>query len=205
MTMERYDGKTRKDDIKKYVLIAAAVILVIVLYKVLTGVIYTVSHPDPDMVVVYGAAMVTDFQMEDEMEYALKEYGTDLDDSGKTVVDVVPYDIRQNSAMAESGVGNVGAEDGRSSFISRLRDGNGLIFVTHDEALLKSFNEDNCAELPEKMADKTYPFCVDISGCQMLEEQGIGDKHFYGAISKNASPEEYEAAVTMLRSLMKTN
>lgn len=202
--MERYDGKTRKDDIKKYVLIAAAVILIIVLYKVLTGVIYKVSHPAPDVVVVYGAAMVTDFQMEDEMEAALKKYAADLDGNGRSVVDVVPFDIRQNDAIAEAGVASVGATDGRSSFLSCLREGSGLVFITHDEALLKSFSEDTCAALPDELQDPQKPFCVDISGCDMLQEQGLGEKAFYAAISKNADDAAYETALTMLRGLKKS-
>ena len=35
--MERYDGKTRKDDIKKYTLIGLGVLLVIVGISLLTG------------------------------------------------------------------------------------------------------------------------------------------------------------------------
>lgn len=200
--MERYDGKTRKDDIKKYALIAAGVVVLIILYNLLTFVVQKVSHPTPDIVVVFGAATVTDYQEEDDMEAILKAWASDLDGNGKTVVDVVAYDIRENEAMTTVGVKEVGAEDGQLTFTSSITEGAALIYITHDTSVLDSYFEGTyLAELPQELASEEYGCCVNISGCSMLEEQGLGKVPFYAGVKKDATAEEYELAVEILRQL----
>ena len=44
--MERYDGKSKKDDYRKYALIAAGVVLVIILYHVITWAAVSYTHLD---------------------------------------------------------------------------------------------------------------------------------------------------------------
>ncbi len=200
--MERYDGKTKKDDYKKYALIAAGVVLLIVLYHVLTFVVHKVSHPTPDVVVVFGAATITDFQEEDDMEAEMKQSAADLDGNGKTVVDVVPYDIRENAAMSSSGLKDVGAEDGQGSFYGAIQNGEGLIFITHEASLLEScFTEEYLSALPEDMMEGDDPYRFNITGCAMLEAQSLGKVEFYAGIRKDATREEYDTAVAILRAL----
>lgn len=199
--MERYDGKTKKDDYKKYALIAAGIILVIVLYKVITSVTYALSHPTPDITVVVGCEAVIDFQMEDEMELYLKEFATDLDGNGKVVVDLVPYDIRRNEAVDASGVLEVG---GWERFGASIENGDGALYLMTRgtfSAKRSYANGDNCAALPEDLAPAEEPWCVEITGCELLQEQGFGQAQFYGAISKYATDQEYELAVEILRQL----
>ena len=200
--MERYDGKTKKDDYKKYALIAAGVVLLIVLYNVLTFVVHKVSHPAPDIVVVFGAATVTDYQEEDDMEAYFKDFAWDLDGSGKVVVDVVPYDLRENEAMTVSGVKDVGAEDGQVTFSASFEAGAALIYITHDtDALNQYFHEDYLAQLPEDLISENYDHGAEITGCTLLVEQGLGKVPFYAGIGKDAAEDEYEIAVNILRAL----
>ena len=198
--MERYDGKTRKDDIKKYFLIALGVVLVIILYRCVTGLIYKVSHPTPDLVVVYGVETVTDYQEEDDMEALMKEFASDLDGNGKVVVDVLPFDFQLNPAMMSSGVGEI-TEKSMDSFCGCIESGYGLIYITHDVNVLNHyFTEEYLAELPEDLVDEENPCRADISGCGMLQEQKLGRvEGFYAGIRKNASAEEYETAISILR------
>ena len=83
--MERYDGKTRKDDIKKYVLIGAGIVLVILLYNLATYAIRRLSHPTPDMSVVIASTKILDDQMTDDAETLLSPLVVDLDGNGKAV------------------------------------------------------------------------------------------------------------------------
>ena len=200
--MERYDGKTRKDDIKKYFLIALGVVLVIILYRCLTGLIYKVSHPTPDLVVVYGVETVTDYQEEDDMEALMKEFASDLDGNGKVVVDVLPFDFQLNPAMMSSGVGEI-AEEPMESFCGCMESGYGLIYITHDVNVLNHyFTDEYLAELPEELVDEKNPCCTDISGCEMLAGQKLQRvEGFYAGIRKDATPEEYEVAVAILRGI----
>lgn len=205
--MERYDGKTRKDDIKKYALIAAGVVVLIILYNVLTFVVHKVSHPTPDILVVFGAATVTDDQEEDDMEAIFKAWASDLDGNGKTVVDVVAYDLRENEtmtvvgveAMTVAGIKEVGAEDGEMTLASSITEGAALIYITHDTSMLDSyFCETYLAELPQELVSEEYDCCVNISGCSMLVEQGLGKVPFYAGVKKDATAEEYDLAVELL-------
>lgn len=198
MGMERYDGKTKKDDYKKYALIALAVVVVIILYNVFTAVVQKLSHPDPDVVVIFGAETVTDFQEEDDMELFLKQFATDLDGNGKIVVDVVPYDIRENMELNTYGLKEVGAQDGSGSFGAHITSGNGLIFITHATDLLP---EKYLEPLPDDLAGDS-DYLLDITGCSMLTQQGLSRISFYAGIRKGAQGEEYETAVAMLKGIL---
>lgn len=200
--MERYDGKTRKDDIKKYILIALAVVLVIILYRGLTSLIYKVSHPTPDLVVVYGVETVTDYQEEDDMEALMEDFASDLDGNGKVVVDVLPFDFQANPAMISSGVAEV-AEDQMDSFGGCVESGYGLIYITHEVNMLEYyFTGDYLAELPEDLRSDEDPYRLDISGCGLLETQKLQRvEGFYAGIRKDATQEEYDTAVAILRGI----
>ena len=54
--MERYDGKTRKDDIKKYILIGLCILLVIVGISLLTGFLKRKNTVEPDYQVVVACS-----------------------------------------------------------------------------------------------------------------------------------------------------
>lgn len=196
--MERYDGKTKKDDYKKYALIAAGVVAVIILYHLLTTVIYKVSHPTPDLTVVVGCEAIIDHMMEDGMEAELKTLAADLDGNGKTVVDVVPYDTRSNSAISESGTNHVGAQDGGGLFAAELEEGDALIFIKTGR---DGFDGDVCAKLPEEMQTDTEPYCVEITDSKLIRDLGFKRGNFYAGIAKNATEAEYALAVEMLKQL----
>lgn len=131
--MERYDGKTKKDDYKKYALIALGVVAVIIVINVITYVVRKVSHPTPDMSIVVACAKVVDFQMQDEMELYLKPLVGDLDGNGREVAEVVPLRMVENEAMAQAGIGAVGAEDDISLLQSYIASGEYKLFLVSDE------------------------------------------------------------------------
>lgn len=78
--MERYDGKTRKDDIKKWTLISIPIVLVLIGFFVGLHVLKKANAPDYTVVTLCDSAL-TDAAMEDIRE-AAAVLG-DLDGNGK--------------------------------------------------------------------------------------------------------------------------
>ncbi len=206
--MERYDGKTKKDDYKKYALIALGVVAIIVLYVVVTQVIKKVSHPTPDMSIVVACGKVVDFQMQDEMEQYLKPLVGDLDGNGREVAAVVPLHLRENEAIAQSGVGTVGAESDADRLRSYITGGEYKLYLLSDEVRGGVFRaadayctENYCRALPEDLAEEDNPYCTELTGCKLLAEQGLEKYPFYGCIQKDATDEEFDYMVEILRQI----
>lgn len=206
--MERYDGKTKKDDYKKYALIALGVVAVIIVINVITYVVRKVSHPTPDLSIVVACAKVVDFQVQDEMELYLKPLVGDLDGNGREVAEVVPLRTVANEAIAQAGLGAVGAEDDISRLSAYIASGEYKLFVVSDEprgtypgAMESCCTADLCRELPEDLQTEENPYCTELTGIAMLEEQSMGKIPFYGCIQKDATDEEYDLMVEILRQL----
>lgn len=206
--MERYDGKTKKDDYKKCALIALGVVAVIIVINVITYVVKKVSHPTPDMSIVVACAKVVDFQMQDEMELYLKPLVGDLDGNGREVAAVVPLRMVENEAMAQAGLGAVGAEDDISRLNAYIASGEYKLFLVSDEprgtysgAKAACCRAEFCRELPEDLQMEDNPYCTDLTGIPMLEEQGMEKVPVYGCIQKDATDGEYDHMVEILRQL----
>ena len=214
--MERYDGKTRKDDYKKYALIAAGVVALIVAYKLVTWGIYRLSHPAPDLTVVLACERVLDFDAEDTLESELSACIPDLDGNGKTVVDVVPLHLTENEAIKSNELDQVGAKTDidlldeyfnkgtyRLFLLSNRAEGQPAFsdYVGMQSAVYQYCNGSYCRQLPDGLADENNPYCAKLTGVKMLEDIGWGQLPFYGCIQKDASEEEYELAVSILRQM----
>lgn len=159
---------------KKYALIALGAVAVIILYVVITQVIKKVSHPTPDLSVVVACGKVVDFQMEDEMEAYLKPMVGDLDGNGKAVADVVPLTLRENEAVMQAGVGEMGADQLRAY----ITDGTYKLYLLSDEERPGVFqaakaycSENYCRALPEDLAAEDNPYCTEMTGCELLTKQ----------------------------------
>lgn len=208
--MERYDGKTKKDDYKKYALIALGVVMVLVLYKVATHIIYKVSHPTPDMSIVVACAKVVDFQMEDQLEAYLSPLVGDLDGNGRAVADVVPLRALNNEAIAQAGVGAVGAEsdiDRLHAYISGKEESYRLFLVSDEPregyagAKASCCTAQKCRELPEDLQSPDNAYCTELTGAALMVKPGLEQIPFYGCVQKDATEEEYDLCVEILRQL----
>ncbi len=191
--MERYDGKTRKDDIKKYVIIGIGVVVLIILYNLLTYGIRRLSHPTPDMSVVIGSTKILDDQMTEDAERLLAPLVGNLDGNGREVVDVVPLNLWRDSA--------VGMDTDAEKLDDYMANGTyHLFFVSSDYNWKLYCTAANCRTLPEDLpGDSEY--YVKVPGSVLFKETKMGLIDFYCCIHKEASEEEYQAMTALLRKL----
>lgn len=215
--MERYDGKTRKDDYRKYALIALGVLVLVVLYHLVTWGIQKLSHPTPDITVIFGSELALDFDQEDTLESDLSPYVPDLDGNGKSVVDVVALHLVENEGVEHYELDKVGAQTDIDRLEEYLTEGTYPLFLLSNRAegqpIFENYvgmqspvysfcNKNYCRSLPEDLVEGNNPYCVSLTGCDLLRDIGWEQVPFYGCISKNASDEEYELAVSILRTIL---
>lgn len=191
--MERYDGKTRKDDIKKYALIGAGIVLVIILYNLTAYAIRRLSHPTPDMSVVIASTKILDDQMTDDAEALLSPLVGDLDGNGKAVVEVVPLNLWRETAME--------ADSDTAKLSEYMKDGTYKLFLISSDANWRLYcKESHCRALPEDLAEEDS-YYVKLPGSALFQEAKMGLIDFYACIQKDATDEEYDAMVALLREL----
>ena len=191
--MERYDGKTRKDDIKKYVLIGVGVVLLIILYNLTTYAIRRLSHPTPDMSVVIASTKILDDQMTEDAEKLLSPLVGDLDGNGKAGVDVIPLNLWRNSAIE--------ADSDSAKLSDYMSDGTYHLFLISSDANWSFYCKASfCRELPEDLATGNA-YCVKLPGNALFQDEKMGLIDFYGCIHKDATDAEYDAMVALLRAL----
>ena len=191
--MERYDGKTRKDDIKKYVLIGAGIVLVILLYNLATYAIRRLSHPTPDMSVVIASTKILDDQMTDDAETLLSPLVGDLDGNGKAVAEVVPLNLWRETAME--------TDSDTAKLAEYIGDGTYRLCLISSDANWRLYcKASHCRALPEDLAEED-PYYVKLPGGVLFRETKMGLIDFYGCIQKDATDTEYDAMVALLREL----
>lgn len=191
--MERYDGRTRKDDIKKYNLIGVGVVLVIILYNLAAYAIRRLSHPTPDMSVVIASTKILDDQMAEDAEKLLSPLVGDLDGNGRAVAEVVPLNLWRDTAIA--------SDSDTEKLRTYMADGTYRLFFISSDANWRLYCKgDNCRALPEDLAEED-PYYIRLPGSVFFQEAKMGLIDFYGCIQKDASDAEYDAMVQLLRKL----
>ncbi len=210
--MERYDGKTKKDDYIKYALIAVGIIVLIIIYKLVTWGIHKVSHPTPDITIVVDCENVVDFEIENNLEETLETYIPDIDGNGKIVVDVLPLRIVENEAVTSYELDKIDAQADVTMLREYFTKGTYTLFLLSDVEDRPEFsnylgveppavtycNKSYCRTLPEDLADGENPYRTNLTGCKLLKNIGWERVPFYGCIQKNASEEDYQQAIDIL-------
>jgi len=215
--MERYDGKTRKDDVKKYILIAIGVILLIVLYKLFVYIVVRVSHPTPDMRVVIASAKIIDYSMVDEAESYLGPLAGDLDGNGKAVVEVIPLNMAGNEEITAFDSEGVEVESDRTLLKRYLTEGTYHLFLlgknkpspdlpskfkSSGDSYWRGYcNAKYLRKLPEDIASVDSEYYTEIPGNTFFSETKMSLVTFCGCIHKDATDEEYDEMVALLREL----
>ena len=196
--MERYDGKTRKDDIKKYILIGLGIVLLIVLYNATVYLVKRVSHPTPDITVVIASTKILDYVMADEAEAFLAPLVGDLDGNGKAVVEVIPLNMTANEGVATMQHYGADVKTDATLLDEYIHDGTYHLFILNANTYCKSTY---CRELPKDLASDDSIYYVEIPGDAIFEETKMSLVNFYGCIHKDATNDEYNVMVKLLGDL----
>ena len=206
--MERYDGKTRKDDIRKYTLIGLGVLIVIVGISLLTGFLKRKNTVEPDYRVVIACSESLSQDVVEALENAIG--GVVGDRNGDGTVSVAVQSLRLVDLSGNIDLANPGenADDDFNRMAVYLADGSYDLFLLSDEpsggflgAATVYCNAGFFVELPEDLADAGCPSRTSLEGAPFFSEIGLDSIPFYGCVLSGGKTEETDQAIDILREL----
>lgn len=206
--MERYDGKTRKDDIKKYTLIGLGILIVIVGISLLTGFLKRKNTVEPDYQVVVACSENLSQDVVEGLENAIG--GVVGDRNGDGTVSVTVQALRLVDLSGNIDLANPGenADDDFNRMAVYLADGSYDLFLLSDEpsggflgAATVYCNAGFFIELPEDLADPGCPSRASLEGAPFLSEIGLDSIPFYGCVLSSGKTEKTNQTIDILREL----
>lgn len=202
--MERYDGKSKKNDHRKYALIAAAVVVVIVVWcLVLDG---GSGETEADFRVLYASSTGIDSESEEYLEDYIGGVVGDQNHDGETVVEIVSTAIDPEEYADASSAFLYLAEQMSEEDIS-------LVLLTDEpvQTLTISFDglstnfcnqEGYFMDLPELIADTDYPNRAALNDSAVFIQLGFEDGPLlYGSVLEGQDDDATELALTVLEEL----
>ena len=171
--MERYDGKTRKDDIKKYVLIGLIVVVVLAAWFLLKH-FFVTEDPEPDYTVLYAGDYSLSESATEYMESYIGEIVGDLNGDGTVLVDVISISVNPEDYSTSTTAFNYLA-------IQMANEDVQLVFLTDEpeeqlgfEGLSSNYSGQDgyFAELPEELADEKYSNRCRVDQTELFQNLG---------------------------------
>ena len=206
--MERYDGKTRKDDIKKYTLIGLAVVIFIAGISLLTGYLKRENTVEPDYRVVVACSESLSQDVVEALENAIGGVTGDLNGDGTVSVTVRSLRLVDQSGNIDLANPGENADDDFNRMAVYLADGSYDLFLLSDEpsggflgAATVYCNAGFFAELPEELADPDCPSRTSLENAPFFSEIGLDSVPFYGCVLNSGKTEEMSQAIDILREL----
>ena len=206
--MERYDGKTRKDDIKKYTLIGLGVLIVVVGISLLSGFLKRKNTVEPDYRVVVACSESLSQDVVDDLENVIGGVVGDRNGDGTVSVSVQALrlvDVSGNIDLANPGEN---ADDDFNRMAIDLADGSYELFLLSDEpsggfkgAATVYCEADFFAELPENLADPTCKTRTPLKDAPFWSEIGLETIDFYGCVPDRGDTAAENQAIDILREL----
>ena len=206
--MERYDGKTRKDDIKKYTLIGLGVLIVVVGSSLLTGYLKRKNTVEPDYRVVVACSESLSQDVVDDLENVIG--GVVGDRNGDGTVSVTVQALRLVDVSGNIDLANPGenADDDFNRMAIYLADGSYDLFLLSDEpsggflgAATVYCEADFFAELPDGLADPTCKTRASLKDAPFWSEIGLETIDFYGCVPDRGDTAAENQAIDILREL----
>lgn len=135
--MERYDGKTRKDDYVKYAMIGIGAVIVIIVLVVLTNILKQRNQVEPDYKLVFACSESLSQDVLDDIETAVGNVVGDVNGDGKVFVEI------QDLRLVDSSGGNIeeasstgNLDDDFNRMALYLANGEYSLFLLSDEPML---------------------------------------------------------------------
>ena len=206
--MERYDGKTRKDDIKKYTLIGAAVLVVFIGLMLLTGYLKKQNTVEPDYRAVIACSESLSRDVVEDLETVIGGIVGDANGDGKVNIDIQALklvDVSGNIDLANPGENS---DDAFNRMAMYLANGEYNLFLLSDEpsggfkgAATVYCEAEFFAELPEDLADPSCPSRASLSDAPFWSEIGLDAIDFYGCVLDTGDAAAEGQAEDILRQL----
>lgn len=231
--MERYDGKTKKDDYIKYGLIAAAVILVVVGLNLLTGYLKKTYQKEPDYTVVIGSEEAFGETVQEDLEGMLAQLVGDLNGDGEALVELkvlrltdyaqakmdqeaaeeAYFDALEAGAEASmtENFSGLTMDDDFNQLLLLMTTGQCELYILSDQARgsFRGAATTYCEagyflELPEELQDETFSSRCDISQAPFWQQLGYEDIPFYACVLDTEDSERERFAVELIEKLKET-
>lgn len=206
--MERYDGKTRKDDVKKYVLIGIGAFALIVGLMVLTGGLKRRNMVESDYHLVVACSETLNQDVASDLEDVVGGIVGDVNGDGTVKVEIQTLklvDVSGNIDLANPGENT---DDDFNRMAVYLANGEYHLFLLSDEpsggfrgAATVYCEADFFTELPEDLADPACPTRAALKEAPFWSEIGLDAIDFYGCVLENGDTAAEEQAVDILRQL----
>ncbi len=228
--MERYDGKTKRDDYIKYGLIVLGVLVVIVGLSLLSHFLRKANRTEPDYTVVIGSEEAFSQEMTEQLESRLADLVGDRNGDGKAVVKVealrlVDYaqakldgaKAREDyndalamgiSASLEEQFAGVSGDEDFSRLLLHMTEQDCFLYLLSDQsrgsfrgAATTYCEQEYFIELPAEMQDPKEPCRMELTGAEFLTDLGLREIPFYGCVLDGGDSEQERLAVSLLRQL----
>ena len=229
--MERYDGKTRKDDQLRYGLIALSAAAALGGLLLLRHFFWKPVQTEPDCRVAVVSEEAFNEAMTGGLRQMLEKLVGDRNGDGQAVVEldilrVTDYTAAKAIDMAAAEANLTAAENGEASDLPAQKyqgltvdaDANRLmvdltsgeyeLFLLSDQPLgdfpgaaAAYSRQDYFMELPEDLRDGKYPGGVDLTGAPFWAELGLEGVPFYGFVLDGISDRQAEFAADLLSRL----
>ena len=206
--MERYDGKTRKDDIKKYTLIGLVIAVFIVGVCLLTSFLKRKNTVEPDYRVVVACSESLSQDVVEALENAIGGVTGDLNGDGTVSVTVQSLRLVDQSGNIDLANPGENADDDFNRMAVYLADGSYDLFLLSDEpsggflgAATVYCNAGFFTDLPEDLADPDCPSRTSLENAPFFSEIGLDSVPFYGCVLNSGKTEQMSQAIDILRKL----
>lgn len=206
--MERYDRKTRKDDIKKYTLIGLAVLVAIVGLILLTSYLKKKNTVKPDYRAVIACSESLSQEVVDDLENVIGGIVGDANGDGKVSIDIQALKLVDVSGDIDLANPVENSDDAFNRMAMYLANGEYNLFLLSDEPSggFKGAATVYCeagffAELPEDLADPNCPSKMSLADAPFWSEIGMDAIDFYGCVLETGDTAAERQSEEILRQL----
>lgn len=228
--MERYDGKTKRDDYIKYGLIAAGVLLLILGYVLLTGYLKRTYQKEPDYRVVLCSEEAFGEQVTKDLQNMLQKLVGDRNGDGTELVElkvlrVTDYgqakmdaELAMEEYMDAQAQGveaslrenfsGLSMDDDANRMLLYMTTGEYDLFILSDQprggfrgAATTYCEAGYFAELPEDIQSEAGSDRCDISDAPFWKQLGYEDIPFYACVLDSGDAAAEKEAIELIRQL----
>jgi hypothetical protein len=188
---ERYDGKTRRDDIKKYILIAVIVAVAVGAWLLIYN-LFGTKNKAADLNVTFVSYGVPSDSAQEQLESFLKETVGDANGDGRTIVRIYYVDFS---------MGN-----GDDQMLVQLSESDRALFLLSNQTSAYGSGASERFSEYFTVVDGLDEVMTQVNQTQLFADLGLENFEFYAAVlDRGAGYEEQTAlAVDTIKAILAT-